>query len=231
MPTLSDNLHAILQRIDNALSRAGRPAGSARLVAVSKTFPASAVSEAYAAGQRAFGENRIQELMEKTPVLPSDIEWHVIGHLQQNKVRQAVTHAPWIHSVDTGELLDRINRIATEEQKQPQLLLEVNVAGEESKFGLRPQDVETMLAPRLGGPAVVRGLMTVAPAEATESELHAVFAGLRTLRDDLERHLGITLPELSMGMSHDFEIAVAEGATMVRVGSAIFGQRSYPVAP
>ena len=231
MSSISSNILAIQQRIDSALTAAGRPAGAARLLAVTKTFPASVVQEAYDAGLRAFGENRVQELVEKAPQLPSDIAWHVIGHLQQNKVRHALTHAAWIHSVDTPELLDRINRIAAEEQVRPNVLIEVNISGEASKWGTAADDVESWLASRLGGPAAVQGLMTVAPADASEAELHQVFAGLRTLRDSLQTRLGIQLPELSMGMSHDFEIAIAEGATIVRVGSAIFGHRTYPEQP
>ncbi|MBP5638524.1 MAG: YggS family pyridoxal phosphate-dependent enzyme [Victivallales bacterium] len=164
----------------------------------------------------------------KKPCLPADITWHVIGHLQQNKVRAAITHASWIHSIDTPELLDRINRIAAEENAHPTVLLEVNISGEASKWGACADSVENWLAPRLNGPAKISGLMTVAPADASESELHGVFAGLRNLRDGLQTRLGIALPELSMGMSHDFEIAIAEGATIVRVGSAIFGHRTYP---
>lgn len=228
MSSISENIRTIQQRIDAALSAAHRPAGAARLLAVTKTFPADTVREAYAAGLRAFGENRVQELLEKVPVLPDDICWHIIGHLQQNKVRAAVTHAGWIHSVDTPELLDRINRISSEEHVTPNVLIEVNISGEASKWGADGAAVESMLASRLNGPAAIRGLMTVAPADATESELHAVFAGLRTLRDELQNRLGLPMPELSMGMSHDFEIAIAEGATMVRVGSAIFGHRTYP---
>ena len=231
MSEISSNILAIQNRIDQALAAAGRPAGAARLLAVTKTFPAAIVKEAYDAGLRAFGENRVQELMEKAPLLPSDVSWHVIGHLQQNKVRHALTHAAWFHSVDTPELLDRINRIAGEEQVKPNVLIEVNISGEASKWGTAASDVESWLSTRLGGPAAIRGLMTVAPADATESELHQVFAGLRGLRDSLQARLGIQLPELSMGMSHDFEIAIAEGATIVRVGSAIFGHRTYPEQP
>ena len=222
---IAENLKSIKDRIAAALSKANRPQDGAMLLAVSKTFPPETIIEAYHAGQRAFGENRVQELVEKAPKLPQDIVWHVIGHLQQNKVRQALQHAIWIHSVDSSELFARINRIANELRVSPTILLEVNISGEESKFGLKPDDVEKVIADNLGGSAHCAGLMTVAPATATETELHDIFAALRNLRDKLQSNLNISLPELSMGMSGDFEIAIAEGATIVRVGSAIFGHR------
>ncbi len=222
---IAENLKSINERIANALAKASRPADGARLLAVSKTFPSDVVREAYDAGQLCFGENRVQELAEKAPKLPSDITWHLIGHLQQNKVRQALQHAAWIHSVDSSELFSRIDRIAAELGVNPRILLEVNVSGEESKFGLRPDDVEDVVAKNLEGPAKCVGLMTVAPALASEAELHKIFEGLRNLRDKIQSNLKTSLPELSMGMSGDFEIAIAEGATIVRIGSAIFGHR------
>ncbi len=215
----------IAEGLQSVCARIAAAGGNARLIAVSKTFPASCVQEAYDAGQRAFGENRVQELQEKAPVLPHDIEWHLIGHLQANKVRHALEHASWIHSIDTEALLRRVDRIATEMGKNPRLLLEVNVGREESKFGLMPEEVcgvlQSFPCPR------VCGLMTVAPAEATPEELHRIFAQLRELKEEASRASGLALTELSMGMSGDFEIAIAEGATMVRVGSAIFGHRDY----
>ena len=223
--SIHDGLKHINERIAAALKASGRSADSARLVAVSKTFPASDVQEAYAFGQRVFGENRVQELMEKRPALPTDIEWHVIGHLQANKVRHALENSAWIHSIDSAELLARVVRIAGELGKQPRLLLEVNVSGEESKYGLAPDAVEGVLT-QCDTPFCA-GFMTVAPFDASELELHHIFADLRNLRDKMETRLGRPFPELSMGMSGDFEIALAEGATLVRVGSAIFGHRDY----
>lgn len=215
----------IEEGLRNVLSRMAAAGGNARLIAVSKTFPAECVQEAYNAGQRAFGENRVQELNEKAPLLPRDIEWHLIGHLQANKARHALEYASWIHSIDSEALLRRVDRIATEMGKNPRLLLEVNVGREESKFGLMPEEVCGVLqnfpCPR------VCGLMTVAPAEASPEELHRIFAQLRELKEEASRASGLALTELSMGMSGDFEIAIAEGATMVRVGSAIFGHRDY----
>ena len=225
---IQEGLEQVRALISAALESAGRPQDSARLVAVSKTFPASDVETAYRCGQRLFGENRVQELQEKYPKLPADIEWHLIGHLQANKVRHALEQSAWIHSIDTLPLLERVVRLAGELGKEPRLLLEVNVSGEESKFGMKPDEVEGVLT-QCPTPLCV-GFMTVAPFDATESALHAVFAGLRDLRDRMESRLGRRFPELSMGMSGDFEIALAEGATLVRVGSAIFGHRDYGIA-
>ncbi len=194
--------------------------GSARLVAVSKTFPASDILEIYNCGQRSFGESRAPELAEKAKSLPADIEWHFIGHLQANKVRPVVEAASWIHAVDSLKLLERIDRIAGELGRHPKLLLEINVSGEESKFGLRPESLPEMLAFKPEHCEVV-GLMTMAPDGAPESELRRIFTTLA----GLAKSAG--LPEVSMGMSGDYPVAVACGATMVRVGSAIFGRREY----
>lgn len=225
MSSIAANISAVQERLANALHRAGRGPNDARLLAVSKTFPADAVQEAYAAGLRCFGENRVQELCDKAPKLPTDCEWHLIGHLQQNKVRPALEHARWLHAVDSLALAQRIQRLANDMNVTPTLLLEVNISGEESKFGLAPDAVEAVLTALQDGPGCCRGLMTVAPLNASDRELHAVFAGLRTLRDQLAARTGMALPELSMGMSGDMDIAVAEGATIVRIGTAIFGQR------
>lgn len=227
MSNIETGLESVNNRLAEALEKAGRKPDAARLVAVSKTFPAEDVKIAYEAGQRAFGENKVQELDAKAPVLPQDIEWHLIGHLQHNKVRHAVTHAAWIHSIDSLALLQRVLSISKELNVSPNLLLEVNVSGEESKFGMAPDDVARTLE-ACPTPLCV-GLMTIAPLDASESSLHAVFGGLRKLRDKTAESLGIPLPELSMGMSADFPVAVAEGATLIRVGTAIFGHRQYNI--
>ncbi|MBP5300093.1 MAG: YggS family pyridoxal phosphate-dependent enzyme [Victivallales bacterium] len=213
-------------RVAAAAESAGRNPSEVKLLAVSKTFPPAAVAEAFAAGQKCFGENRVQELEVKAPVLSSEIEWHQIGHLQANKVRGALKFSSWIHAVDSLALLQRIERLAAELDAHPKLLLEVNVSGEASKFGLKPSEVAPLLEwLPADAPAPVVGLMTMAPFDVPESTLHEVFGGLRTLRDQLQSATGHALPELSMGMSGDFEVAIAEGATIVRVGSAIFGHR------
>ena len=198
-----------------------------KLIAVTKTHSAEEILPLAEMGITDIGENRVQELSEKAPKLPKDIEWHLIGHLQANKVRAALEHASWIHSVDSLSLLQRVERISAELGVTPKVLLEVNVSGEESKFGLRPQDVPAVLD---GCPSkLLAGFMTVAPFGASETELHGIFGGLRELRDSMEARSGLKLPELSMGMSGDFEIALAEGATMIRVGTAIFGHRTVVV--
>ena len=223
----------IRNRIEQAARSAGREAASVRLLAVSKTFPADAVKTAWQeAGQLCFGENKVQELEVKAPALDPSIEWHLIGHLQNNKVRPALKFAAWIHSVDSLALWERIQRIAAEDGRAPKLLLEVNVSGEASKFGLKPEATDDIMRQAVAcgnGPAPIVGLMTMAPAESSPEVLHQVFGGLRQLRDRLQERYGIPLQELSMGMSGDFEAAIADGATIVRVGSAIFGHRDYTV--
>ena len=174
-----------------------------------------------------FGENRVQELAEKAPVLPDDIQWHIIGHLQSNKAAKAAELAHWVHSVDSEKLLNKLQAGAEAANRTLNILLEVNWTGEESKSGIRGADE----ALRLAEMAVscknlnLRGLMTMAEFDATEARLRETFSGVRELRDRMERELGLTLPELSMGMSGDFREAILEGATIVRIGTAIFGRR------
>lgn len=223
---VSAHLDEIRSRMRAAAVRAGRDPGAVRLLAVSKTFPPEIVRQAYAAGQRLFGENRVQELQAKAGALPADCEWHLIGRLQANKCRHAVQSAAWIHSVDTIELLQRLDRIAGEENRRPVILLEVNVSGETTKGGVSPEQLRTLVDAALRSPHVeLRGFMTMAPYGAAPEELHRVFGGLRGLRDRIAAETGAPLPELSMGMSGDFEAAIAAGATIIRVGSAIFGGR------
>ncbi|NOY82194.1 MAG: YggS family pyridoxal phosphate-dependent enzyme [Kiritimatiellaeota bacterium] len=223
---IAGNLAAVRSRLEAAAVAAGRAPGTVKLVAVSKTVSADTVLAAYESGQRCFGENRAQELTRKAPELPGNIEWHFIGRLQRNKVRTVVRSAAWIHSVDSPALLRRVDRIAGEEERRPNVLFEVNISGESSKGGAPPEDLPPLAEATYGcGNVDCRGLMTIAPFGADEAELHRVFAALRELRDRLSADFDIPLPELSMGMSGDFPIAVAEGATMVRIGTAIFGAR------
>jgi len=197
-----------------------------KLLAVSKTFPADAVKVAYDSGQRMFGENKVQELEGKSKILPKDIEWHLIGHLQANKVASAVEVASYIHSVDSVKLLNRINRIAGEIGKKQKILLEVNISGEESKFGLKVSDVVCCVEAVLRCEHVeLKGLMTMAPFEMESCGIRKIFSDLCSLRDSLEVKFNIQLPELSMGMSSDFKEAIAEGSTIVRIGTSIFGKR------
>ena len=219
-------LEEVKLRISQTALNAGRQGKEIKLVAVSKTFPSEAILAAYNAGQRLFGENRVQELSAKNPVLPKDIEWHLIGHLQGNKAAQALSLADTIHAVDSEKLLNRLNRLADSIPRKPRILLEVNISGEESKFGAGA-DAAMKLAETAARCENLEfhGLMTMAPFGAKSRELREIFAGTRELRDSMESEFKITLPELSMGMSGDFQEAIMEGATLVRIGTAIFGKR------
>jgi len=225
MPTIKENIESVRASIADCEAAAGRTPGSVRLLAVSKTFPAADIAEAMKTGQIMFGENRVQELAEKVPVLSENIEWHLIGHLQSNKAAKAAELAAWVHSVDSAKLLKKLNEAA--EGKTLNVLLEVNWTGEESKSGIRGREAVFELAEIVLGckNLKLQGLMTMAEAGADEKRLHETFAGVRGLRDSLQAEYAIALPELSMGMSGDYRIAIAEGATIVRVGTAIFGRR------
>ena len=226
--SIADNIMQIRAKIAEYAIVSGRSADAVRLLAVSKTFPAADIAEAReTASQFMFGENRVQELAEKAPVLPDDIQWHIIGHLQSNKAAKAAELAHWVHSVDSEKLLNKLQAGAEAAGRTLNILLEVNWTGEESKSGIHGADE----ALRLAEMAVscknlnLRGLMTMAEFDATEARLRETFSGVRELRDRMERELGLTLPELSMGMSGDFREAILEGATIVRIGTAIFGRR------
>jgi pyridoxal phosphate enzyme (YggS family) len=236
-PPLSSELiaerhRALVGRLRRAAEAAGRDPDRFRVVAVTKGFELPVVRAASAAGLTRFGENRVQEALPKVAALP-DAEWHLVGRLQANKARPAARAFAVIHSVDTIDLLQRLERIAAEEGAAPSVLLQVNVSGEAGKAGfemgwaLEQARRGSPLSTTLGRLATVRvaGLMTIAPAGASIEAARAVFAALRRLRDTLEQLVGCGLPELSMGMTSDAEAAVAEGATLVRVGTAIFGQR------
>ena len=227
MNSIAENLARVRGQLAQAAAKAGRAAGDVELVAITKTHDAEKVRAAYEAGQSLFGESRVQEARAKIPLLPSNLRWHFVGHLQKNKIRHALPLFELVHSVDSLALAQEMNRIAEEEGMHSRVLLEVNVAGEGSKFGFWPdklrQDMEALLAlPRLS----IEGLMTIPPLakEAEASREH--FVDLRELRDRLETEFQMKLPHLSMGMTNDFFVAVEEGATLVRVGTAIFGERS-----
>ena len=226
MTVIEKNLGSLLGRIRAAAGRAGRDPASVRLLAVSKTHPAESVREAFEAGQRAFGESRVQEADSKIALLPSSIEWHFIGHLQTNKIRRALPHFRLFHGVDNPGLAGQMDRIAGECGAFPRVLLEVNVSGEGTKFGFAPDALKAGIASLLALPRVqIAGLMTMAPYSDDPEAARPFFAALRKLRDEIEQQTGTPLPELSMGMSGDFEAAIAEGSTIVRVGSALFGER------
>lgn len=226
--SIAENLLAIRERVAAAAARSGRATEAVRLVAVSKTFPAEAVREAHeTAGQTVFGENKVQEGIDKIPALPGSLEWHLIGHLQSNKIRKALPLFGWIETVDSLRRAEQIDRVAGELGLRPKILLQINIGDDDAKYGYAPEIARADLGPILTLPHLeVAGLMTIPPLEERAESTRRHFAALRELRDTLAADSGAALPELSMGMSGDFEIAIEEGATLVRVGSSIFGSRA-----
>ena len=229
---LRDNLYEVEEKIQEACRRAGRDRSEVTLVAVSKTKPAEMLREAYDLGVRVFGENKVQEIREKYEVLPKDIEWHMIGHLQTNKVKYIVDKVRLIHSVDSFKLAEVIEKEAEKHGRTVDVLLEVNVAEEASKFGLKTSDVLPMAEKISQLPHVnLRGLMTIAPFVENPEKNRAIFANLHELYVDIkEKNIDNgTVSILSMGMTNDYETAIEEGATMVRIGTGIFGARDYSI--
>lgn len=227
MTEISERLQAIHERLARACARAGRTVSDVELLAVSKTFPVEDIREAVEAGQMLYGENRVQDVVAKAPQLPKSLRWHLIGHLQSNKVRKVLPLVEAIHGVTSLDLARDIQRISVELGLFPRVYLEVNLAAESTKHGfvpaaLREGGLETLCAcDRLQ----IQGLMCIPPFDPDPEMTRPYFVELRALRDELAKRSGAPLPSLSMGMSHDFEIAIEEGATIVRVGSAIFGGR------
>ncbi len=222
--TLAQRIESVAERIAAAADRSGRTSADVTLIGVTKTVGRDVVDEAYALGMRHFGENRVQDCVEKfaTP-LPGDAVLHEIGQLQTNKVKQAVQMFQVIHSVDRPSLVQALDKAATAQGKRIDVLIQVNVAGEDQKAGCEPDDAAGLIgAVRASSSLALRGLMTMAPLVATPEEARPVFAGLRELRDRITADHGVELPWLSMGMTNDFEVAIEEGATHVRVGRAIF---------
>jgi len=229
MTDLPARLQLVRDHIAAAARGAGRDPAAVRLVAVSKTHPADAVVAAAAAGQIDFGESRVQEARDKIPAAPPGLVWHFIGHLQKNKVRQALPLFSFFHSIDSTALAEAINRIAGENGQTVEGLLEINVSGEASKHGFSPDQVRAEFAALAKLPHLrLRGLMTMAPYSDNPEEARPFFRALRELRDELQAAHGHLLPELSMGMSGDYEPAIAEGSTLVRIGTSIFGARPQP---
>src|SRR5438093_4324552 len=229
MTSVAENLERVREQVARAAAKVGRAASGIQLVAITKTYPAEQVREAIDAGQNLFGESRIQEARAKIPELPSNVHWHFVGHLQKNKIRQALPLFELIHSVDSLGLAQDMNRIAQEEAMHPRVLLEVNVAGEGSKFGFQPdklcQQMEELLSlPRLS----ISGLMAIPPLAEEAEPSRKYFVQLRELRDRLQTEFRVDLAQLSMGMPQDCPVAIEEGATLVRVGTAIFGERVKP---
>ena len=227
--SIADRLTEVRARIDRAARSAGRDPSSVTLVAVSKTFPLAAVRQAYDAGQRDFGENRVQEALQKIGAAADlEIRWHLLGHLQTNKARKAAPAFAMIQSVDGVELLQKLDAAAGEAGVSPELLIQVDLAGEATKFGVPPADVPRLFdAAAACRAARVVGLMTLPPLPEISEDARPWFRQLRDLRDGwlASGVPAAMLRQLSMGMSGDFEVAVAEGATLVRVGTAIFGER------
>lgn len=223
---VAENLQRVRAEIAAACARAGRAAGDVELVAVSKKQPAEKISAAEAAGQLLFGESRVQEARAKLPLCSSRLRWHFIGHLQKNKIRHALPLFELFHGIDSLALAQDIERIAEEEGLRPRMLLEVNVAGEASKHGFAPENLRRDLEAALSlGRSTIEGLMTIPPFAPEAEASRRYFVALRELREALETEFAVKLPTLSMGMSGDFAVAVEEGATLVRVGTAIFGSR------
>lgn len=223
MTEVGERLLEVEARITEACRAAGRPRAQVRLVAVSKKQPQTRVLEAYQAGQRAFGENYIQELEERVASLPEDIEWHFVGHLQRNKAKKAVELASLIHTVDSTRIAAALSAAAAARDVVAPVLLQVNVDREGSKSGVLPEALDEAAASVGALPHLsLRGLMAIPEPGAGRR----AFAALRTMAEGLRPRLGLPLPELSMGMSADFEAAILEGATLVRVGTDIFGARS-----
>ncbi|NWK57146.1 YggS family pyridoxal phosphate-dependent enzyme [Verrucomicrobiaceae bacterium N1E253] len=227
---IAENLAKVKQQLAEALIRSGRGEDDCELLVVSKTWPAEVVAEVIDAGHRAFGENKVQEGMEKIPSLPQGVRWHLIGHLQRNKVRKALPLFGTLHGIDSLKLARYTSNLAVELGCHPDVYLQVNLAGEERKSGFSPDDLRRELEELDGLDGLnVLGLMCIPPAVACPEDARPWFARLRELRDELESTSGLSLPGLSMGMSGDYEAAIEEGSTIVRVGSAIFGARNYAV--
>ena len=229
---LRENLQEVEQRIADACRRAGRKREEVTLIAVSKTKPAEMLKEAYDLGVRVFGENKVQELTEKYDLLPDDIRWHMIGHLQTNKVKYLIGKTELIHSVDSLKLAKVIEKESEKKECITDILVEVNVAEEESKFGLKMEEVIPFIENAAQFPHInVRGLMTIAPFVEKQKKNRTIFADLHKLYVDIkEKNIDNgTVNILSMGMTNDFEVAIEEGATMVRIGTGIFGARNYNI--
>ncbi len=229
---LKENYAKVLNNVNNACARAGRSMDDVTLIAVSKTKPVEMLREVYECGCRDFGENKVQEIMDKYEKLPSDIRWHMIGHLQTNKVKYIVDKVYMIHSVDSLKLAKEISKEAVKKNVTVKILLEVNVAKEETKFGLLTEEVLDFYKEVVDLPGLkVCGLMTIAPYVENSEENRQHFVNLKQLMVDIvdEKTDNISVGELSMGMTGDYEVAIEEGATYVRVGTGIFGERNYAV--
>ena len=229
---ITENLKDVEARVCAACERSGRKREDVTLIAVSKTKPVEMLEEAYAYGCRYFGENKVQELCDKYEQLPKDLHWHLIGHLQRNKVKYIVDKAELIHSVDSLKLAEEISKEALKKNVEVNILIEVNVAEEESKFGVSVEETPVLVEEIAKLPGIhIQGLMTIAPYTTDPEENRPVFRTLKKLAVDIKKKNidNVCMDVLSMGMTGDYQVAVEEGATLVRVGTGIFGERNYEV--
>ena len=230
--SVCENYKEVEKRVEEACKRAGRKREEVTLIAVSKTKPVSMIEELLPLNVRDFGENKVQELTAKAEILPSALHWHMIGHLQRNKVKYIVDKACIIHSVDSLRLAEEISKAAQKKQVTAKILIEVNVAEEESKFGVRTSELLPLIeAISLLPNIAIKGLMTIAPYVENPEENRWIFQKLKTLSIDIKgKNIdNVTMDVLSMGMTGDYEVAIEEGATHVRVGTGIFGERNYTI--
>lgn len=229
---IRQNLYEVRTNIENVCKKAKRDTDEVTLIAVSKTKPVEMLQEAYAEGCRDFGENKVQELVDKYEVMPKDIKWHMIGHLQRNKVKYIVDKVYMIHSVDSLRLAEEISKEACKKNVTVSVLIEVNVAGEETKFGVMPSELEELVRQIAVLPGIaVKGLMTIAPFVDDPEDNRRYFASLKQLSVDITKKNidNITMNVLSMGMTGDYTVAIEEGASFVRIGTGIFGERQYVI--
>lgn len=229
---IKDNINEVRNNIKLACERVGRDFNEVALISVTKTKPVADLVEAYDAGERQFGENKVQEIMDKYDQLPNDVIWHMIGHLQRNKVKYIVDKVALIHSVDSYRLAEAISQEAIKKDCQVNILIEVNVAEEESKFGIKTDETISLVKNISMLPNIhIKGLMTIAPYVENPEDNRNVFKALKKLSVDIDNQNidNISMDVLSMGMTNDYMVAVEEGATMVRVGTGIFGARSYNI--
>lgn len=229
---IKENYFEVNEKVGKACDRAGRNRGGVTLIAVSKTKPLEDLREAYEAGARDFGENKVQELVDKIPQMPNDVRWHMIGHLQRNKVKYIVDKVYMIHGVDSLKLGEEISKEAVKHGVTVRILIEVNVAGEDTKYGVSPEEAPQLAIGLSKLPGIsLQGLMTIAPYVTDPEENRLIFAKLRQLAVDIsEKNIdNVSMNVLSMGMTGDYEVAVEEGATFVRVGTGIFGERNYEI--
>ena len=229
---VAENLAQVQKNINESCNKSNRDPNEVTLIAVSKTKPVEMLKEAYDAGARVFGENKVQEIVDKYDQMPSDVKWHMIGHLQRNKVKYIVDKVAMIHSVDSLRLAETIEKEAAKKAVIVPILIEVNVAQEESKFGLKPEEVLPLIEQIADFSHIqIKGLMTIAPYVDNAEENREIFRELKKLSVDIaaKNINNVTMSVLSMGMTGDYMVAVQEGATMVRVGTGIFGARNYAI--